>query len=286
MKSKTNLELVVVACCIALAINTAVARPWGPTDATNGTLVVWFDADDGGSISTNASGVTEWRDKSGNGNHATNAVASELPVYANSEIYFDGANDILKINNDPFNGLQRPTVLVAARWDGQAASTYGNSMVSWHNRIRLGAAFQDNLHYSLNAIGNYLIQNGRDLNMMTNDFIGVGFAESSANKAHKRVNGTITQTADFNQAIIYTNSVRSALGMMCAADNWGTRTAPYKGWLKEVVVVDEVNLATVQKIEGYLAWKWGLQAKLPSGHPYENEPPPEIPPAGTVVVIK
>ena len=28
-----------------------------------------------------------------------------------------------------------------------------------------------------------------------------------------------------------------------------------------------------QQIEGYLAWKWGLQANLPAGHPYINGPP-------------
>ena len=28
-----------------------------------------------------------------------------------------------------------------------------------------------------------------------------------------------------------------------------------------------------QQIEGYLAWKWGLQANLPVGHPYINGPP-------------
>ena len=28
-----------------------------------------------------------------------------------------------------------------------------------------------------------------------------------------------------------------------------------------------------QRVEGYLAWKWGLQANLPVGHPYKNAPP-------------
>jgi len=26
-------------------------------------------------------------------------------------------------------------------------------------------------------------------------------------------------------------------------------------------------------IEGYLAWKWGLVANLPAGHPYKNSAP-------------
>ena len=28
-----------------------------------------------------------------------------------------------------------------------------------------------------------------------------------------------------------------------------------------------------QTIEGYLAWKWGLQGNLPANHPYKNAPP-------------
>lgn len=28
-----------------------------------------------------------------------------------------------------------------------------------------------------------------------------------------------------------------------------------------------------QKIEGYVMWKWGLQANLPPGHPYQSAPP-------------
>lgn len=31
--------------------------------------------------------------------------------------------------------------------------------------------------------------------------------------------------------------------------------------------------ADARKIEGYLAWKWGLQANLPADHPYKNGPP-------------
>jgi hypothetical protein len=31
--------------------------------------------------------------------------------------------------------------------------------------------------------------------------------------------------------------------------------------------------ADARKIEGYLAWKWGLQASLSNGHPYQNAPP-------------
>lgn len=40
-----------------------------------------------------------------------------------------------------------------------------------------------------------------------------------------------------------------------------------------IVICGTVDADTRQKIDGYLAWKWGLQANLPSGHPYEDAAP-------------
>jgi hypothetical protein len=34
-----------------------------------------------------------------------------------------------------------------------------------------------------------------------------------------------------------------------------------------------LSLSERQQIEGYLAWKYGTQATLPSEHPYLNSPP-------------
>ncbi len=37
-----------------------------------------------------------------------------------------------------------------------------------------------------------------------------------------------------------------------------------------------------QKMEGYLAWKWGLQGQLPAGHPYKDAAP-TVKDKGTVI---
>jgi hypothetical protein len=48
----------------------------------------------------------------------------------------------------------------------------------------------------------------------------------------------------------------------------------FAGRLGEVIVYNS-NLSTDDRqiVEGYLAWKWGLQANLPSTHPYKNKNP-------------
>lgn len=46
------------------------------------------------------------------------------------------------------------------------------------------------------------------------------------------------------------------------------------GSIGEIIVLGYVpSTSDRQMIEGYLAWKWGLEANLPSGHPYKSAPP-------------
>jgi hypothetical protein len=54
--------------------------------------------------------------------------------------------------------------------------------------------------------------------------------------------------------------------------NRGTGNMP-DGAFGECILCEDVTTTTRQKIEGYLAWKWGLAANLPGGHPYEFGPP-------------
>ena len=42
--------------------------------------------------------------------------------------------------------------------------------------------------------------------------------------------------------------------------------------MTEFILVETIG-SNRQLIEGYLAWKWGLQASLPVGHPYKSAAP-------------
>jgi hypothetical protein len=46
------------------------------------------------------------------------------------------------------------------------------------------------------------------------------------------------------------------------------------GSISEIVIYNRV-LTTLerQKVEGYLAWKWSIEAQLPEGHPYKSAAP-------------
>jgi hypothetical protein len=48
----------------------------------------------------------------------------------------------------------------------------------------------------------------------------------------------------------------------------------YNGDIAEILVYQgDLSTNQRQQIEGYLAWKWGLQSNLPANHPYVLFPP-------------
>ncbi len=54
----------------------------------------------------------------------------------------------------------------------------------------------------------------------------------------------------------------------------GNNSSPMTGYISEVIIASSIASAdTRQRIEGYLAHKWGLTANLPSDHPYKTAPP-------------
>jgi hypothetical protein len=63
-------------------------------------------------------------------------------------------------------------------------------------------------------------------------------------------------------------------GYTLADFNVGSPGYLFIGTICEVVIYNRTVLLTErEEVEGYLAWKWGLEAELPAEHPYELAPP-------------
>jgi hypothetical protein len=49
---------------------------------------------------------------------------------------------------------------------------------------------------------------------------------------------------------------------------------PLTGYIAEIVVLASIASGVVrQQVEGYFAWKWGLQNSIVANHPFRNRPP-------------
>ncbi len=56
--------------------------------------------------------------------------------------------------------------------------------------------------------------------------------------------------------------------------NWAISGGAFKGYIGELATYQSVfSNSDREKMEGYLAWKWGIQTQLPTGHPYKLSPP-------------
>ena len=69
-------------------------------------LKLWLDAADASTITHSSNAVSQWNDKSGNGNHANQSNSSYQPVLYNSVlnslpvIRFDGSDDVMTLSGD------------------------------------------------------------------------------------------------------------------------------------------------------------------------------------------
>lgn len=81
--------------------------------------------------------------------------------------------------------------------------------------------------------------------------------------------------ARWNGAEIYTTGTNT-VGAPAGAPSFGYNGNgdPFDGKIAEVVLLNAFPTADdAERIEGYLAWKWGLEGTLDVGHTYKSEPP-------------
>ena len=95
--------------CVGPVVHNAVVPCIGPQESFNplnyGTdLQVWLDATDTSTLSFNGSNVSQWDDKSGNGNHASQGVTAQQPLYVadglNGKPALEFTLDGLEISDD------------------------------------------------------------------------------------------------------------------------------------------------------------------------------------------
>jgi len=240
--------------------------PWTPADITT---ALWLDANDADTI-TEATGVSQWDDKSGNSRDVTQGTGSRQPIYdsVNKKVTFDGSDDYMK--SDSFTELSQPnTLFVVHKFNGglgvfqnifDGANT--GSRNAYYIDTSKALAFDAGTFKTSTYIAN------------TSDTLisGVEF-NSATNNSSIRVFGDPTFV---NQAC-GTNGIDTfVLGRYDIVPG-----SYLNGDINELIFInDSLSDATRQKIEGYLAWKWdgingdtALVDALPVGHPYKSAAP-------------
>lgn len=242
---------------------------------------LWLDAADPSTI-TIATGVSEWRDKGGNGRHFTQSTPASQPAYNRNginglgSISFDGLNDVLARAPEAwafeypiahfcvFRAISlTPTysALVEFYTSGAGNTAGWTSLIKSNNRSSI---------YVAHTAGQSSYDGTGALSYVTNtpyvwsSNVGNNFINSWGNGS---VDGVVSGTWTGRTNLGTSNFNIGASAVFSRYTNWD---------IAEQIVLNSSSVGTRsaaarQAMEGYLAWKWGIP--LAATHPFANRPP-------------
>lgn len=249
-------------------------RLWTPAALRPG---MWFDASDISTI-TISTGVSEWRDRSGNGRTFTQTTASKQPAYNETgfngrpTLIFDGANSLLSGGASSAMTQFATTGSWAVFYAGQATSTYRNANAYLANGFwgDTGAYLSGGVMNSPDVLFTFSYDGTVDVVEAAYTFDTPAVIENSLDGTNirTRVNGG-TAAALASGATLSASSALQIGGQYNAAAG-----APrvLNGRISEMLFMRSyLQSYERQLVEGYLGWKWGIP--LAADHPFTNRPP-------------
>ena len=250
---------------------------WTPAEITT---ALWLDAADASTITESGGAVSQWDDKSGNGRNATQSTPSNQPIFSatglnnKQSINFDGDGDNLILPTGFLNGS--PSISVAFVMLGPLQDNDAIFGPSTSNSTGLEMVYANVASYPtlLRVNGTNKITTGL---WSTNSQPSISTIQANSSLTSGWLNGSAVNAVDstgisalnFNGVYslgTYANNVNST-------NNSGLTVSANMN-MSEFVISESVwSTADRQKIEGYLAHKWGLTANLPADHPYKTAIP-------------
>jgi single-stranded DNA-binding protein len=251
------------------------------------TTALWLDAADNTTIFSDAgttqavagtSTVQQWNDKSGNSRHVSQSTLANRPAFtANAQngrnvLAFDGSNDT----------LSTAAALPAISDISLFAVVTGNSISANEERGYLSiddespsgftnGYWMERSSYAGAPLAIYNVNSSFPINY------GGSVTASFTAKIIGHVRAKNLSNTAFVDGTSYTGPTS---GNLYAADipsnrlYLGRSILTHSGSMCEIVICSAaLDIVNRQKLEGYLAHKWGLTANLPVDHPYKVNPP-------------
>jgi hypothetical protein len=272
---------------------------WDPSRITT---ALWLDAADSSTVQLDSGAVSQWNDKSGNGRHASQGTAGNRPVYQASAknglsaIRFTAASAhfLTSGTTSTWNFLHNGTassVFIAAKVGNvgdnpNAQLTYLSTGGAGSNNIGYWIAYDDVSSVSRNNGLGVRVAKAQDgvyaSNDNTNDKISPGTYHlissyidadnaTAASRAVQRVDGSASFGSNVSTSPPLSSN--STYALTIGRDSISA-TLDFTGDICEILIFNtQPGTTDRQKIEGYLAHKWGLTANLPSDHPFKTAVP-------------
>jgi len=248
--------------------------PWTPSQITT---ALWLDAADASTVTTVSGAVSQWNDKSGNGRNATQSTAARRPLYGTilqnglNTLEFQSANTLWMLLPDTTNPAGSNATFVACKANNATPSNFiiGRAYY-WGSWYLVSTSTGTAARY---AVGRNGIDDAQaNVTSLSNNTDKIFSAIYNKTNVSLSINGGTSASTAYTQDLVYNSSDLTAIG--AAKDTGSNVASPFNGPMYEIIVLHSApSTDTRQRIEGYLAHKWGLTANLPSDHPYKSAAP-------------
>ena len=246
--------MVDLANAVAPGAPTNVTATLGPIEGTAFDVndlspALWLDASDSSTIEENGGKVSQWDDKSGNNNHLSQSNSSYQPQYNPTQLNGQGGVDFHQ--NKKLFSSDTPTIkYVITVIEAQSATWTGYHSMLDGRGGRIGGLRQ------INQTGFH----NQPLAKWEDGVINTDNIFNSIDNPH-----IIGYTPTSNASPIRTGLT---VGSYDSTNSGGNATQ-----YEIIALSSEPSQEERQKLEGYLAHKWGLTANLPQDHPYKATAP-------------
>jgi len=224
------------------------------------SLALWLDASDSTTVTTSGSTVTAWNDKSGNGRNTTiagNPTLSSASLNRLNGIQFSGSSQSWTSPSFALSSTSQVSAFVVAN---------GTKTISQNANLLISSTtsnFDMFLNFSSTTQYAYYMAGSASTNTSFTNTSGIP-------NLYEIIFDASTATAYANGSLVSTLSSIVPGTTLTSSQTLGCSMAGSTSCIEYEILFFSTNLSPSQrqKIEGYLAWKWGINSKLSSTHPY------------------
>lgn len=240
----------------------------------------WYDAADLSTIATVSGGVSEWRDKSGNGRTVSQATAGNRPTYTTA-----GLNNlnVLTFSRTNSTFLRTTTSSITSgtytgqldfAWVANRTDSIGGTIITERNSSLVGET-----QWVFDTGAYFISSDGANTN--SNQQISAAtfalLSTSAAIAYHTHISGSRDRFwlngAEITVTTGTASNITGSTGISIGRRE-GNVAQFWTGVIAEIIALPRTTSTSDRlNIEGYLAWKWGLVTNLTAIHPFKNRPP-------------
>jgi hypothetical protein len=267
-------------------VRNIIGSGWTPAEL-GANLALWLDAEDTASITLNGSNVAQWDDKSGNSNHVSNGATSTQPAYLTTgwngkpTVYFTKAGEEFLFKDGVSNFAVNNDFTFASAFEFFQTNNNWDMVAGWRS-----VPNTSNVPNGGTPVLQYATASATEIGVHNTDVADTRIKVDVTSRLGKKIatvgrsggtdgNGgevTVTSTG-FSQPTYQTDGTQTWPSAAATGFQIGGRqqdgTSYGDKYISEVVGCNtKLSTENRQKLEGYLAWKWGLAENLPPDHPY------------------